>query len=214
MKRKSEWRQEGKAAAPGGPLAGAESAVSEGGVSLILAAVKLAAEKHGNQRRKSAEATPYINHPLEVAELLWRVGEVRDTATLLAALLHDTIEDTDTRPEEIRRLFGEETLSLVLEVTDDKGLPKAERKRRQVEGAFRLSQRARQIVLADKICNLRDLIHSPPKDWPEERKREYLDWTKRVVAGLRGHHHALELCYDELAREAEAKIPAPLHSSS
>jgi guanosine-3',5'-bis(diphosphate) 3'-pyrophosphohydrolase len=133
-------------------------------------------------------------------QLLWEVGGVRDTDILLAAILHDTIEDTETRPEEISATFGEAVMSFVLEVTDDKSLLKEERKRLQIETAPGKSFGAKVIKLADKSCNVRDLVTRPPEDWPPERRREYLLWSEQVVAGLRGINAALEDYYDhELA---------------
>jgi GTP diphosphokinase / guanosine-3',5'-bis(diphosphate) 3'-diphosphatase len=167
----------------------------------FLEALHFSAEKHRHQRRKDALKSPYINHPIEVAELLWSVGGVRDLHILVAALLHDTIEDTGTRPDEIETAFGKDVLGLVLEVSDDKSLPKAERKRRQVETASHKSQPAKSIKLADFVCNVHDMVQSPPADWPLERIREYLLWTEKVVAGLRGANPVLENRYDlELAQ--------------
>ncbi len=163
---------------------------------LLIKAMHFSADKHRYQRRKDQAKSPYINHPIEVTELLWEVGGVRDLHILLAALLHDTLEDTQTTPEEISGLFGPQVLALVLEVTDDKSLPKAERKRLQVENAAHKSHGARLIKLADKSCNVRDLVGSPPVDWSLERKREYLMWSDQVVAGLRGTNPALEEYYD------------------
>lgn len=166
----------------------------------LFEAIRFAADKHRNQRRRDSAKSPYINHPIEVAELLWKVGGVRDTNVLLAAILHDTVEDTDTRPEEIGDRFGEEVRSLVMEVTDDKRLPKAKRKSLQIETAPYKSYGAKLIKLADKSCNVRNLISMPPEDWSLERRREYLLWTEKVVAGLRGTNAALEEYYDhELA---------------
>jgi len=162
----------------------------------LLEAIRFSAEKHRNQRRKDSERSPYINHPIEVVQLLWEVGGVRDVDVLLAAILHDTIEDTDTRPEEISDRFGEDVLSFVLEVTDDKSLPKGERKRLQIVNAPHKSYGAKLIKLADKSCNVRNLITMPPKDWSLERRQEYLLWGEKVVAGLRGTNAALEDYYD------------------
>lgn len=162
----------------------------------LLEALRFSAEKHRNQRRKDSERSPYINHPIEVVQLLWEVGEVRDVEVLLAAILHDTIEDTETRPEEISDRFGEDVLSFVLEVSDDKSLPKSERKRLQIVNAPHKSYGAKLIKLADKACNVRNLITMPPKDWSLERKQEYLLWGEKVVAGLRGTNVALEDYYD------------------
>jgi GTP diphosphokinase / guanosine-3',5'-bis(diphosphate) 3'-diphosphatase len=165
-------------------------------IGQMLAAVHFAAEKHRNQRRKGAAQAPYINHPIEVAELLWSVGGVRELPVLVAAILHDTIEDTDAGPDEIRRHFGETVLGLVLELSDDKSLPKQERKRLQIETAPKKSFPAKCIKLADFISNVRDLSQSPPADWPLERLQEYLLWSEMVVAGLRGTNAGLEACYD------------------
>lgn len=162
----------------------------------LLNAIRFSADKHRNQRRKDNAKSPYINHPIEVVQLLWDVGSVRDVDVLLAAILHDTIEDTHTRPEEIRDAFGPDVLSLVLEVTDDKSLPKAERKRLQIESALHKSVGAKLVKLADKCCNVRDLLTLPPENWSLERRREYLLWTEQVVAGLRGTNEALEEYYD------------------
>lgn len=167
---------------------------------LLLRALRFSADKHRNQRRKDIAQSPYINHPIEVVQLLWEVGGVRDMNILLAAILHDTIEDTETRPEEICAAFGEPVMSYVLEVTDDKSLPKGERKRMQVESAPKKSFGAKLVKLADKSCNIRDLVTRPPEEWTVERRREYLLWSEKVVAGLRGTNPALEAYYDhELA---------------
>ena len=169
-------------------------------IALILNATAFAADKHRNQRRKDAEASPYINHPVALANLLAQAG-VGETTVLAAALLHDTIEDTDATPEELAGTFGGEIAAIVLEVTDDKSLPKAERKRLQIEHAAHLSTPAKLVKLADKICNLRDVSDSPPQDWSLERKREYFDWARQVVDRLRGAHSRLEQLFDvEYAR--------------
>lgn len=172
----------------------------------LLQAILFAAEKHRDQRRKGAEQAPYINHPIAVAEILWRVGEIRDEVTLLAAILHDTVEDTDTTPEELERLFGAEVRSVVMEATDDKTLPKAERKRLQIEHAPHKSVRARAVKIADKISNLRDITRTPPPDWSETRIREYVLWSAQVVAGLRGHHPALEAAFEDVLLEAKELV--------
>lgn len=179
---------------------------TEQDMSSIITALNLCAEKHRNQRRKDVESTPYINHPIEVADLLWRIGNVRDIRVIVAALLHDIIEDTRTGPDEIAGRLGEAVLSLVLEVTDDKRLPKSERKRLQVEHAPHLSEAAKQIKLADKICNVRDVANSPPKDWDNQRRKDYLDWADRVVEGIRGCNPPLEAYYEEILREGRKKL--------
>lgn len=170
----------------------------------LLRAILFAAEKHRDQRRKGAQQAPYINHPIAVAETLWRVGGIRDEVTLLAAILHDTVEDTETTPEELEELFGREVRDVVMEATDDKSLPKLERKRLQVVHAPHKSVQARAVKIADKISNLRDIIHAPPGDWDEARICEYVLWSEQVVNGLRGYHPALEAAYDAVLHEAKS----------
>lgn len=167
-----------------------------GNIPLILKAVDFAARKHRDQRRKNVEASPYINHPIELAKVLSNEGGFTSSDLLCAALLHDTIEDTQTSQEELLEQFGEEITRIVLEVTDDKILPKAERKRLQIEHAAGISYHAKLVKLADKICNLRDMTDSPPANWPMERRREYFDWSKQVVDQLRGVHDGLEALFD------------------
>ena len=167
---------------------------------LLLKAIHFSADKHRGQRRKDIEQTPYINHPIAVAQRLWDIGGVRDPITLIAAVLHDTIEDTDTSAQEIETLFGRDVLVVVMEVTDDKSLPKQERKRLQIEHAADVSTPAKLIKLSDKSCNLSDLIHSPPPNWDIERRQQYVLWTEQVVERLRGTNPALENGYDEILR--------------
>lgn len=175
-------------------------------MTLFLKALRFAAEKHSLQRRKDKDASPYINHPIQVAETLWTLGKINDNNTLIAGLLHDILEDTPTTPEEIRTQFGPDILGLVKELTDDKTLPKAERKQQQIDNASHKSQRAKQIKLADKICNLHDLIHSPPHDWSLERRQQYLDWTEQVISGVRGANLDLEKHYDQLVTLARSQF--------
>lgn len=173
------------------------------GLTAIFDALRFAAVRHSRQRRKDVDESPYINHPIAVVDTLWRVGGVRHVPTLVAGILHDTVEDTDTTPGELRALFGEEAAAIVLEVTDDRELPKAERKRLQVENAPQRSLPAKCVKLADKICNLRDVTHNPPPNWSPGRRREYFDWAARVVAGLRGANPAMEELFDRLHREGK-----------
>lgn len=172
----------------------------------LLEAASYAAKQHTKQRRKGEFADPYINHPLEVANLLANIGGVDDYDVLIAAILHDTIEDTDTKAEDIVEKFGERVCGFVKEVTDDKSLPKPERKRLQVEHAPHLSDGAKQIKLCDKISNINDITNSPPLDWSLERKLEYVAWGERVVAGLRGVNEKLEKYFDETTAKARAKF--------
>jgi GTP diphosphokinase / guanosine-3',5'-bis(diphosphate) 3'-diphosphatase len=169
--------------------------------SELLRALSFAADKHRSQQRKGVDPPPYINHPIAVAAVLSQSATDVDEVTLLAAALHDTVEDTETSPEELEREFGAEVAGLVAEVTDDKSLPKQVRKELQVEHAPKLSPRAKRLKLADKICNVRDMATAPP-NWTEERRRDYLDWAERVVAGLRGVDPKLEAVFDEALVEA------------
>jgi len=163
---------------------------------LLFDTLAFAAHKHRAQRRKDKEASPYINHPIALADLLANEGGVEDPVTLCAALLHDTIEDTETTYAELHRQFGRAIADVVLEVTDDKSLDKAVRKELQVKHAPQLSQRAKLVKLADKICNLRDIASNPPATWSRTRKREYYEWAKRVIDGVRGAHPGLERLFD------------------
>lgn len=167
-----------------------------GNIPLILKALDFAAHKHRDQRRKNVEASPYINHPIELARVLSNEGGFISSELLCAALLHDTVEDTKTTEEELRELFGEGIARIVMEVSDDKTKTKAERKRLQIEHASRISHHAKLVKLADKICNLRDMAHSPPTNWSLERRREYFDWSKQVVDQMRGTHPQLEALFD------------------
>lgn len=170
---------------------------------LVLAAARFAAERHRDQRRKDVEVSPYINHAIAVAATLADAG-VTDPAILAAALLHDTIEDTDTTAAELEEWFEPAVRALVEEMSDDKSLRKEVRKELQVEHAPHASAAAKMIKLADKICNVRDVAASPPPDWPRARRVEYLDWSERVVAGCRGCQPELEALFDrELARARE-----------
>jgi guanosine-3',5'-bis(diphosphate) 3'-pyrophosphohydrolase len=168
----------------------------------ILAALAFAAAKHRDQRRKDREASPYINHPIEVVRLLWHVGGIRDEVALVAAVLHDTVEDTDTTFEEIEAQFGAEVRAVVAEVTDDKSLPKDERKQLQISKASAKSERAKVVKLADKLSNVTDLVNSPPEKWPGERRRQYVVWAQQVVDQLRGTNEGLEGRFDELCKRA------------
>ncbi|WP_407875193.1 HD domain-containing protein [Qipengyuania nanhaisediminis] len=177
----------------------------------LLEAASFAAEKHRDQRRKDARATPYINHPIEVARILAEAN-VGDVEVLMAAILHDTIEDTETTAEELTKTFGERVCGLVLEVTDDKGLDKLERKRLQVVNAATKSDCAKLIKIADKIANLRDLKASPP-DWCEQRVGAYVQFAEMVAGGCRGTNVLLDAwamkeassSFDVLSREGRNK---------
>jgi len=172
------------------------SDLPSGNLATVLEALAFAAHKHRDQRRKDAAASPYINHPIALANVLVREGAVSEPEVVAAALLHDTLEDTQTSPAELRTAFGDRVARVVEEVTDDKSLPKAERKRLQIEHAAAISREAKLVKLADKICNLRDMADHPPASWDLVRRREYFDWAKAVIDRLRGVHPGLEAAFD------------------
>jgi GTP diphosphokinase / guanosine-3',5'-bis(diphosphate) 3'-diphosphatase len=166
-------------------------------VQRILAAAKFAADKHAAQRRKGAAAEPYVNHLIEVAQLVAGSSDLLDAELVMAAFLHDTIEDTGTTAQELEKVFGGDISNLVVEMTDDKSLPKDVRKELQVKNAPHKSVRAQVIKLADKISNLRSILASPPADWSVERKRQYFTWAKRVVDALPQPNPILKAEFDE-----------------
>jgi guanosine-3',5'-bis(diphosphate) 3'-pyrophosphohydrolase len=181
-------------------------------IGLILKALEFAAYRHRQQVRKGEDLIPYINHPIQVADLLANHAGESDPVLLSGAVLHDVIEDTVSSVEErdllihqISVLFGEEVLALTLEVTDDKTLEKTERKRLQIENASHKSDNAKKLKIADKIMNLRDLTNKPPSDWQSERIVEYFDWAEKVVAGLRGVNRNLDDLFDEALVKGRAK---------
>jgi len=161
-------------------------------VRAVLEALEFAAARHRDQRRKGADASPYVNHLIRVTRLLADAGCADDGVLLCAAALHDTIEDTETTAADLEERFGAEVRAVVEEVTDDKRVPKGARKRRQIDRAPHLSPRARQLKIADKISNVEDIAAAPPRGWSIERRREYLEWGDAVVAGCRGVNSALE----------------------
>ncbi len=175
-------------------------------LQFFLGALKFASEKHLHLKRKDVEKTPYIHHPIRVAELICRVGGVNDPILLSAALLHDVIEDTGTKPEEIADKFGEEVANIVQEVTDDKTIKKEKRKELQILHAPNLSRKAKIIKLADKICNVKDIGSHPPADWDLEERMRYLEWSQNVVAGLRGINQPMEDYFDQTLAAATQKV--------
>lgn len=172
----------------------------------FIKALSFAAEKHRNQRRKDAKASPYINHPIELVNVLANEVNITDIETLCAAVLHDTIEDTDTMLEELKEIFGQKITAIVLELTDDKSLPKSVRKQKQIEHAPCCMREAKLVKLADKICNLRDILTAPPVKWSTERKNAYFKWAEDVVKGIRGSQSELEVIFDKLLKENHAKL--------
>ena len=173
-------------------------------VVLVARALDYAAKKHVSQRRKGVAQEPYINHLAEVAYLLAEATGGDDTHLVVAGLLHDCIEDQGVTYEELVELFGDDVADLVRDVTDDKTLQKAERKRLQVEYAPHKSDRARMLKIADKTSNLRALVVSPPSGWDDTRKRDYFAWAQAVVAGCRGVNAFLEAKFDEAYRNGQS----------
>jgi len=171
---------------------------------LFFEALKFAAEKHVLQRRKGCDSVPYINHPIKVVHLLNSVNE-NDPELLSAAILHDVLEDTETTEAELRALFGDRVTELVLEVTDDMSLTYDDRKRYQIKKAPALSRDAKKIKIADKICNIQDII-SMPLTWSHRRKRQYFEWAAKVVEGCRGVNTQLDEAFDRIVNEANAIV--------
>ncbi|XP_053952430.1 guanosine-3',5'-bis(diphosphate) 3'-pyrophosphohydrolase MESH1 [Anastrepha ludens] len=166
----------------------------------LMQGLQFAASKHRTQRRKDNE-TPYINHPINVATILAVEGGISDETVLIAALLHDTVEDTDTTFEEIETQFGAEICGIIREVTDDKSLEKQERKRLQIEQAATSSIKAKLVKLADKLDNLRDLDRKLPIGWSLERQEQYYVWAKKVVENMRGTNAELERKLDDIFKQ-------------
>lgn len=183
-----------------------EPTTDDDSARLILRAFDFAAAKHRTQKRKDKDQTPYLNHLVAVTHALTEVG-IADLPTLIAAVLHDTIEDTDTTAGELERHFGAEVRDLVLELTDDTSLPKEERKRLQIVNAPHASPKAKLIKLADKTANLEDLLALPPVGWSTQRKREYYDWSEKVVTHLRGTNQTLEARYHRALTQGRASLP-------
>jgi guanosine-3',5'-bis(diphosphate) 3'-pyrophosphohydrolase len=175
-------------------------------INKLLEAASFAAQRHTGHHRKGDKKEPYINHPLEVANLLANVGGVDDIDVLIAAILHDTVEDVGVKKEEIVERFGERVAGIVMEVTDDKSLPKAERKQLQVDHAPHLSTEAKLVKLGDKISNIKDVTNNPPSDWDLERRRKYIEWGEDVVNGLRGRNKFLESLFDQTVSNAKQEL--------
>ncbi|XP_034248287.1 guanosine-3',5'-bis(diphosphate) 3'-pyrophosphohydrolase MESH1 [Thrips palmi] len=167
-------------------------------LGMLVKCSNFAAVKHSTQRRKDPAKTPYINHPIGVAYILTEEGGVRDASVIMAAILHDTVEDTDTTLDEIKKEFGHQIAGIVAEVTDDKALPYDERKRLQIVHAPTSSREAKLVKLADKLYNLRDLEKATPEGWSDEKVAEYFKWSSKVVEGLRGTNRQLEASLDEI----------------
>lgn len=170
--------------------------IEEGELKLLLKALQFSALKHRNQRRRDVDASPYINHPISLADILCNEAHITDVEVICGALLHDTVEDTETTPEELEREFGTVIKNIVMDVTDDKALMKHERKQAQIDHAAHISDKAKLVKLADKISNLRDVSTNPPPDWSLARQQEYFDWARKVIDQVRGINPQLENIFD------------------
>lgn len=180
--------------------------VNESEMTLVIRAYAFAAWKHRGQKRKGGRGEPYINHCIDVTERLWVTGGVRDINIITAAILHDTVEDTDATRDEIAHEFGDTVARIVMEVTDDTTKPSIERKRLQVEHANELSIEARHLKIADKLSNVHDIIASPPRGWTVNRCQQYVQWAEDVIGEIRGTNSALENDFDETAAKAREKL--------
>ena len=166
-------------------------------VSLFLKALHFAADKHRDQRRKDESASPYINHPIYVAQILSDIGGIDDVEVLCGAILHDTVEDTEASLGDIELAFGLKIARIVAEVTDDKSLAKGARKQAQIDHASHISREGALVKVADKIANIRDVASNPPTDWDTERRKEYLDWAEMVVARCKPESPELVRYFEE-----------------
>jgi len=172
-------------------------------MNILLKALRTASVAHKFQMRKDG-VTPFINHPIQVAELISSVGGIQNEDILSAAILHDIIEDTTTSDTLLRDMFGAKIADIVLECSDDKSLSKKERKRLQVATVSKKSYEAKIIKLADKIANMSDILINPATGWDLERKLAYFEWSKEVIdAGLRGINSELEYKFDKVYQQKE-----------
>ncbi|KAM3718084.1 Guanosine-3',5'-bis(diphosphate) 3'-pyrophosphohydrolase MESH1 [Dirofilaria immitis] len=165
--------------------------------SLIIKAVDLAARRHRQQRRKDAIQTPYVNHPIGVAYILTNEGQITDTATIIAAILHDIVEDTKTTDKEIRETFGDEVADIVKECTVVKSVKREIRMKSQLQKASELSHKAKLVQLADKLYNIRDIERCIPFGWTKQNVTEYVLFAKNLLSSIRGIHGPLENALDD-----------------
>ncbi|CAF3901054.1 unnamed protein product [Rotaria sp. Silwood1] len=172
----------------------------------FMNALQFAAYKHRFQKRKDRDQTPYINHPIGVAHILSNEAGIKDYDLLAAALLHDTIEDTETTFDELQQEFGPRIAGIVAELTDDKNLPKAERKRLQIADASKLSSDAILVRLADKISNLRDINRAIPVGWSKQRVEEYFQWSSKIACQLFGHNIQMDTILKDLFLQRNIKF--------
>jgi guanosine-3',5'-bis(diphosphate) 3'-pyrophosphohydrolase len=174
-------------------------------LGIFIKALRFAADKHVLQRRKGCDKIPYINHPIKVVQLLYNASET-DPELLAAAILHDVLEDTCTTDEEMRNIFGNRVTNIVLEVTDDMTLNYDDRKRSQIKRAPTLSDDAKKIKIADKISNIRDILDLTLA-WSDRRKRQYFEWSEKVVHGCRHTNPFLDTAFDDILKEALGAVP-------
>jgi guanosine-3',5'-bis(diphosphate) 3'-pyrophosphohydrolase len=172
----------------------------------IFDALQFSADKHRKLKRKNKHATPYINHPIDVARILVTVGGVNDTDIICAALLHDTIEDTQTTEKEIEDIFGTKVKDYVVELTDNMELSADRRKEMQAKSFPHKSTGAKLIKLCDKISNVSDVIHDPPVFWTHSRRLRYLDSAEQLLDAIRGTNENLERKLDEIIAEGREFI--------
>ena len=172
----------------------------------LVRAYALAARAHVDQTRKGEMRIPYINHCCEVAELVSEAGAPLET--VIAAVLHDVIEDSDTTEDELRYAFGDTVAGRVAALTNAPewdALPRAETKAKQAEHMRNADPEVRRIKIADQTSNLRDIAREP-KAWDLADAADYIDGAERVVASCRGVDQVLEAAFDTAAAEAMAKI--------
>ena len=174
-------------------------------VRRLTKALAFAAEAHRNQRRKGASQDPYINHLIEVVDLVASV-EGGDMDVLIAALLHDVLEDTGTGYDELVAAFGERVARIVQENSDDMTLPKTERRRARLAGISKKSREARLVKFADIISNLRAIAFSPPAGWSDDWRLGYLNSCRNLVDAGRGSNAEIERIFDDTASAVEQAI--------
>lgn len=172
---------------------------------LIADALKFAADQHRDQRRKDSFAAPYINHPIELMHTLIFDGKILDIDTIVGAILHDTIEDTGATYAGIAKRFGLSVAVIVDEVSDDKSLPKEERKLLQIEHASLITAKSQAVKVADKICNGRDLIRCRPVGWDDARVSTYFNWARTVVNQIRPVWPDFVDVFDDVFNQAAAR---------
>ncbi|MEL6767697.1 MAG: HD domain-containing protein [Pseudomonadota bacterium] len=175
-------------------------------MAALSRALRFAAEAHANQRRKGAAQEPYINHLIEVMDLVACATGGDDVELLQAALLHDVVEDTPTTPKALADSFGPRVATMVHANSDDMSLPKEERKRARLAAMATKSREARLVKIADVTSNLRAVACSPPAGWTPERRLSYLADCRALVAAATGTDAALEQCFAETAASAERMI--------